>query len=367
MIQNIKVDLIYYSTASDFEMEFNLCGCCRMRLLTDKADDRKAFVTSLSKAVSRSKVIIACGNLFGDEGIIKTVAAAIGKTTVAADNKAYGINSSEDIEIIDGSVPLVTPEGIFGGCIIECGPQAIICLTDSKSVKKTLLKELIHPYISQLSVIPENDLAPQVIFEEEAKEEEVLEVSEEAEDIAEEAEDSNQEEQTEVSEEVIQEVSQETEEEVIEEASEEATEEVIEEASEETEESYFDDAENFSFITDEEESAEEDAEIEQEIADSSFAFDMHIEPEAPKRDAKSYYEYFVPNSEEDIFISEDEEFDNLKPNSGKLNAFIIIIAVLLLIMLAVIGYFLLFIPLSNGQEISTYINEFFSVSQNMLV
>lgn len=355
MIQNIKVDLIYYSTASDFEMEFNLCGCCRMRLLTDKADDRKAFVTSLSKAVSRSKVIIACGNLFGDEGIIKTVAAAIGKTTVAADNKAYGINSSEDIGIIDGSVPLVTPEGIFGGCIIECGPQAIICLTDSKSVKKTLLKELIHPYISQLSVIPENSLAPQEIFEEEAKEEEVSEVSEEAEDIAEEAEDSNQEEQTEASEEVI------------EEASEEATEEVIEEASEETEESYFDDAENFSFITDEEESAEEDAESEQEIADSSFAFDMHIEPEAPKRDAKSYYEYFVPNSEEDIFISEDEEFDNLNPNSGKLNAFIIIIAVLLLIMLAVIGYFLLFIPLSNGQEISAYINEFFSVSQNMLV
>ena len=355
MIQNIKVDLIYYSTASDFEMEFNLCGCCRMRLLTDKADDRKAFVTSLSKAVSRSKVIIACGNLFGDEGIIKTVAAAIGKTTVAADNKAYGINSSEDIGIIDGSVPLVTPEGIFGGCIIECGPQAIICLTDSKSVKKTLLKELIHPYISQLSVIPENSLAPQEIFEEEAKEEEVSEVSEEAEDIAEEAEDSNQEEQTEASEEVIQEVSQETEE------------EVIEETSEETEESYFDDAENFSFITDGEESAEEDAESEQEVADSSFAFDMHIEPEAPKRDAKSYYEYFVPNSEEDIFISEDEEFDNLKPNSSKLNAFIIIIAVLLLIMLAVIGYFLLFIPLSNGQEISTYINEFFSVSQNMLV
>lgn len=351
MIQNIKVDLIYYSTASDFEMEFNLCGCCRMRLLTDKADDRKALVGSLSKSVSRSKVIIACGNLFGDEGIIKTVAAAIGKTTVAADNKAYGINSSEDIEIIDGSVPLVTPEGIFGGCIIECGPQSIICLTDSKSVKKALLKELIHPYISQLSVISENSPAPQVIFEEEAKEEEVAEISEEAEGIAEEAEDSNQEEQTEATEEIIEEVSEES----------------VEEASQEAEEAPFDDTENFSFITDKEEFSEEDTKNEEQTEDSPLTFDMHIEPEAPKRDAKSYYEYFVPNSEEDIFISEDEEFDNLKPNSSKLNAFIIIIAVLLLIMLAVIGYFLLFIPLANGQEISTYINEFFSVSQNMLV
>ena len=26
MIQNIKVDTIYYLTNSDFEMEFNLCG-----------------------------------------------------------------------------------------------------------------------------------------------------------------------------------------------------------------------------------------------------------------------------------------------------------------------------------------------------
>ena len=37
----MKVDVIYYKTNTDFEMEFNLCGCCRMRLLTDKAPDRK--------------------------------------------------------------------------------------------------------------------------------------------------------------------------------------------------------------------------------------------------------------------------------------------------------------------------------------
>lgn len=354
MIQNIKVDLIYYSTASDFEMEFNLCGCCRMRLLTDKADDKKALVASLAKAVSRSKVIIACGNLFGNEGIISTVATAIGKSVVNADNKTYGISGEENIGIIEGSVPLVTADGIFGGCIIECGPQTIITLTDSKSVKKALLKDLIHPYISELSLLPENKTA-------EANEEAVEEAAEE---MAEE-----------VLEETVEETTEETEEEVLKEAvpEEEVLDETepAEEISEESEpteeeaapEEETEEMEEISFITDTE---EEDGEEVTPIVDLGLN-DMHIEAEVPRRDAKSYYEYFVPNSEEDIFISEEEEFDNLKPTSSKLNAPIIILAVLLIIMLMVIGYFLLFIPLTSGQDIGAYINELFSVSENILV
>ena len=88
---------------------------------------------------------------------------------------------------------------------------------------------------------------------------------------------------------------------------------------------------------------------------------------APKRDSKSYYEYFVPNSDEDIYISEDDEFDNQKPTGSKLNAPIIIIAVLLLLMLTVIAYFLFFIPVASGQNVSEYIADLFSVSQNLLV
>ena len=33
MIQNLRVDTIYYLTNSDFEMEFNLCGCCKKFVL----------------------------------------------------------------------------------------------------------------------------------------------------------------------------------------------------------------------------------------------------------------------------------------------------------------------------------------------
>ena len=363
MIQNIKVDLIYYATPSDFEMEFNLNGCCRMRLLTDKAEDRKAFLNSLSRAVGRSKVIITCGSLFGSEGLISTVGSAIGKKIVAADNKVYGINSDEEISIISGSVPLVTADGIFGGCIIECGPQTIIMLTESKSIKKQLLKDLIHPYISELSMLPESP-APVVTTEEtteEAAEEAMEEVAEETvteavEEVAAEepAEEENPQaiEDEKVLEEEKEDVFEETDETVLEEESSEAPEEEI-----------------IDYITEkfEDEETEEEA-SEEEIPIFNIGMEnMHIEAETPKRDARSYYEYFVPGSEDDIFIPEDEEFDNLRPTGSKLNAPIIIIAVLLVLMLCVIAYFLFFIPVMSGENVSEYIAELFSVSPNSLI
>ena len=96
MLQNIKVDIIYYNTNTDFEMEFNLCGCCRMRLLTDKVPDKKTMVHSLARAVSRSRVIIIVGNLFGESGVTEIAAKAIGGNVSLADNKTYGISGDED-------------------------------------------------------------------------------------------------------------------------------------------------------------------------------------------------------------------------------------------------------------------------------
>ena len=133
MIQNIKVDIVYYMTAADFEFEFNLGSCCHMRLLNDKAKDKNAYVNSLARAVSRSQIIISCGPLFGDDGLISVCSAAINHGLQKADNKAYGIASDDSIDIIEGSVPLVTPEGYFGGCIIESGNQSIILLTENRN------------------------------------------------------------------------------------------------------------------------------------------------------------------------------------------------------------------------------------------
>ena len=145
MLQNLKVDIVYYRTNTDFELEFNLCGCCRMRLLTDKAPDRKTLVHDLARAVSRSRVIIISGNLFGEDGIMDITARAISKTLTEIDSRRYGISGGEKIRVINGATPLVSPDGSFGGCIIESGPQSMILLTDNRAVRKAEMSSLIHP------------------------------------------------------------------------------------------------------------------------------------------------------------------------------------------------------------------------------
>ncbi len=163
MFQNMKVDIVYYKTNSDFEMEFNLCGCCRMRLLTDKATDRKVMVHALARAVSRSRIIMVVGPLFGDEGSIATTASAIGSGLDKVDNKLYGIRTDAPINIIAGATPLVTSDGFFGGCIIERGPQTMILLSESRTVRKTVVENLIHPYISELYAMELKSKAESII------------------------------------------------------------------------------------------------------------------------------------------------------------------------------------------------------------
>lgn len=153
MLQNLKVDIIYYKTNTDFEMEFNLCGCCRMRLLTDKASDKKTLVHDLARAVSRSRVIIVAGDLSGEEGIVEITAKSIAKTVTEIDKNSYGIKAEEKIEVINGATPLVTPDGQFGGCVIESGPQSMILLSDDRAIRKTVMQTLIHPYIEELCTL----------------------------------------------------------------------------------------------------------------------------------------------------------------------------------------------------------------------
>lgn len=150
MLYNLRSDIIYYKSGSDFELEFNLCGCCRMRLLTDKPSNKKAFVHSLARAVSRSRVILIAGPIFGEENTIEIVSQALGTTTEIVDNEAYNIVSDDEIEIIKGSIPLVAGDGSFGGCIIESGPQTMILLTDNKTLRKSIMSTLIHPYVTDL-------------------------------------------------------------------------------------------------------------------------------------------------------------------------------------------------------------------------
>lgn len=160
MLKNLKIDIIYYNTPSDFEFEFNLGGYCRSRILNAKANGLKETLTKLAVAVSRSRVIIIIGELLGENGCIAPVAKAISKQLIQVDHRQYHITSPEPINIIEGSLPLVSSNGEFGGCIIESGPQSIVFLSEDKSLRSSIEKELLSHYLTSLSMTSdeENDI-----------------------------------------------------------------------------------------------------------------------------------------------------------------------------------------------------------------
>ena len=381
MLQNIKVDIIYYLTPTDFEMEFNLCGCCRMRLLTDKVSDRKEFIHSLSRAVSRSRVMICCGSLFGESGLINGVAAAIGKNVVKADNNAYGIKEGGDIGIIDGSMPLVTPEGIFGGCIIESGPQSIILLSESKNIRKSIMTTLIHPYIEELSISPVR--APQKTeetAEPQQTEDAVSDIVETAAAPLQESEEVTEEPvlETEADTETQEQPNQETEE-TVQEAVEAPSNESEPTEVEPTEEN----AEENEEVSEPEATVEIAAEDTLNMDDMLIAtmengdvedpktnnaplqdvkneeFELFIEPRQVKFSKKHYYDvdYDAGADADSLFAEPDPE--DMRP---RFRSPILVLTVILLIALVVLAYILVVIPLSRGYSFTEYIEIIFTAA-----
>lgn len=370
MLKNIKVDIIYYLISSDFEMEFNLCGCCRMRLLTDKATDKKSFVGMLARAVSRSRVIIGCGALFGDNGLISTVASAIAKPLTAADNAAYGIKTDDKINIIKGSTPLVTPDGLFGGCIIESGPQTIILLSESKSIRKIVMKNLIHPYIEQMSMLPEGGASVQSV----AKQPDTPDEQSAAGVVAPE----------ETAEPEIQDGNPDTaltadplisEPEVTEQSD---AEHALTEAEEE--DSFTDGEPMFIPVSEslpdetEEQVSKSDAPQAEESADSNSTApvelpplvapdspDLVIEPEQVKfSDKSSYALNYTPSEGDKMFLS-DPEYMRSRPNL--INVTIAVVSAILLIIAVILAYLLIYTPLSQGMGIGEYFTSLFEVAE----
>ena len=337
MVQNIKTDIIYYKTNTDFEMEFNLCGCCQMRLLTDKALDKKTLIANLSRAVARSQIILVVGALFGEDNITSNISCAIGKKVVFADNKTYGITSSEKIEIIEGSTPLVTADGIFGGCIIESGPQTMILLSESKSVRKSIMKNLIHPYIEE-------------VYASEPK----SEITQEIED--------------ELEEEILQESVSETEEEVLEVDDSQEAEEVFDAEetpddetndsgdSEEVDDQY-DDSEGI--ILDEEEEYEEFYDAPQEEENIGLFTESK---KILRKEAELYNEAYGDFELDDVGLvgsDEDEYGEAYYPAPSATKIAVIIIAALILVALAVICFCIFYVPSKNGVAAAEYVREIY--------
>lgn len=405
MIQNIKVDTIYYLSNSDFEMEFNLCGCCKMRMLTDKAENPKNFVGLLSRAVSRSQVIICCGKLFSDDGLIKIVAKAIKRPLTTVDNAAYGIVDNNEIEIISGAVPLVNSDGCFCGCIAESGPQSIILLTDNKAIRKTVMKQLIHPYIEELSIIkntqtsdndaennesdeltttPESAEQTPALADTQVIDDNLTEDESNADEIADETaweepaeefldSDSNTE-LAESDETIVSDIQPEESEKIEEETGEESAvlENDIQTDDEQTvasENQKDDTVEKFvlpEVIVDEGVETTPDTFID--ASEINSGFELYLEPERVKYSKKSHYALnYVPSESDKEFISEssDNNFFEKETDKKVLNLPILIVAIILLVALAALAYLLIFVPMNSNFAFSEYIKNIFSVSVNL--
>ncbi len=330
MIQNLKVDIIYHSTPSDFEMEFNLCGCCRMRLLNDKTTDKKAFIKSLTTAVSRSRVIIACGPLFGAEGLIKTVAKAIGSHATPCDNATYGIKSDEIIEIIGGSTPLVTPDGYFGGCIIESGPQTIVLLTENRNFRKAIMQNLIHPYIEELCYTPTKSVISAPANQSEPVTEYITEPD----------------------------LEYDTETDVV---------ENVYEASSSTDENVVE------FVMDEDVEDNTNEDSQETTPQNDAFFDNLYTAIESKEEIKERYEHpYVPSESDNMFLTTiqptDDDYEDTHAHSNAdlkaMNVSIVILVLLLLLSILALVYLVVLKPMTMGVSSADYIKEIFNIANS---
>ena len=142
---NLKTEIIYFKCTTDFEFEFNLNTALQMRLFTSCPDNDKSFLNALALAVSRSRAIVITSKF--DEDLITKLAASIGFKTETLSPDEYGIITMETDKIITGGVPLVTDDGIYGGIILESGPQSLIIITNERAIRKKLMNSLVHTYL----------------------------------------------------------------------------------------------------------------------------------------------------------------------------------------------------------------------------
>ncbi len=368
MFQNLKVDIIYYSTNTDFEMEFNLCGCCRMRLLTDKASDKKTFVHELARAVSRSRVIIIAGELFGSNGIIEIASHAIGKPLADIDNKQFGISDDRQIKVINGATPLVTGDGVFGGCIIESGPQTMIFLSENRQIRKAIMNTLIHPYIEELCAIELKSKADSVsrqasempIIEAPAAvppaEVEVLPDAAEA-DISSSSEEAADEIETPQSEAVQDEAAEEAEEFFTGEEEEEAA-VPLNSFSQQTADNGEIELSDGMIYEEDDKSYNES--IKESYSDSEDSTELYMEPQMIKKNDAEYFNslYTIGSDEDSDYKTDTDNYGGRRPIFyGNLG--ILITAIILLVVLAVLAYCIFYVPAKNGISASAYIKETF--------
>lgn len=340
MIQNLKIDIIYYDTPSDFEFEFNLGGCCHSRVLNNRTSSPKEMIDCLSKAVGRSRVILIVGKLDGSDGLYSLISKAIGLPLCEVNADEYGISAKSDTSVIANSLPLVSTDGLLAGCIIESGPQSIILLPGAKSLRKDIAENLVFQYITAVSRTPDTET---VATPDSATEEEII-----AEPAAEEVDaEAPVTEEENIEEPVIEEP-------VIEES-------VIEEEATEEESGI-----QTEIFAEQDISLAEEAEdpTKEEKEEEPFIDIFAETPYEESADIDSNYVYNThPETEDDGYDQEDfeDDYEDNKKQSSGINTFIWIILGLMFIIAAILVYMLVFTPLKGGANIIEYIGQVMNI------
>lgn len=351
MIQNLKIDIIYYDTPSDFEFEFNLGGCCHSRVLNTRTSSPKEMIGSLSKAVSRSRVILIIGKLDGTDGLFNLISKAIGLPLKQVDAEEYGIVPGTDTTVIADALPLVSTDGLLAGCIIESGPQSIIILPGEKALRKDIAENLVFQYITAVSRTPDTET---VVTSDSAETEQPAAAEEAVPDV--ETETAENEIQTDVVEEMQKEADEEEnflQQEIFGEQTDEfAAEEVFEEITAPEIEINVPNEEQTKEETNEEHFidiyAESETDSETAVLDSNYVYNTYSENEAD-------------NKYDDYDEDEEDDYDGEKKPSSGINTFIWIILGLMFIIAAVLVYMLVYTPLKGGANVIEYIGQVLNI------
>ena len=153
MIPNLKVDIIYYKTQSDFELEFNLSGYCRMRIFKSSAETPEELLNCLAKDLDRSRIILVVTDVLSEDSGVKIISDGVGLGLAPVDKETFKIQNTEEILVPNNAVPLVSKSGVYGGCIAESGVQSIIMVTDNRALRHDIMKTLVHQYIFDIAQV----------------------------------------------------------------------------------------------------------------------------------------------------------------------------------------------------------------------
>ncbi len=400
MVQNLKIDIIYYNTPSDFEFEFNLGGCCHSRVLNNKSNTPKDMISLLSKAVGRSRIIILIGKLNESDGLFSLISKAIGADLSRVNADEYNIIPETDTTVISGSLPLVSSDGLLSGCILESGPQSIIIMSENKAIRKDIAENLVFKYITAVSRTPETET---VVTPDSAPDEPAQAVNEEPTEAL--TEETVEEVAEQIPAEVFEEVAEQVPAEVLEEAAEQIPVEVFEEAAEQVVAEAFEEAAAKVDETDATDVLDiPEQPVEQTPDEPTIAVTPPIKSEVQSDEdfVLATNDYYPDNEEEavsdettefisneefiDIYAEEtadiemddnyvyndapknyDSEEDNYQPKerptnqkSGS-NAFIWIILGLMFIVVAALTYLLVLTPMQKDVSVIEYIKQVFNL------